>query len=252
MIKMGLLMTTETATTPSHGVDAGLPPMDMATARRWVLGLAAFAVVAAAGLLLPIGALGWRVLALVVLFHLGTVVLARRTGDELLWRSWCVLAPLSVLMVLPDWYLSAEVGSLNFPDTGAPFIGTVPLFMAGMWTIALLPLILVGFWVAGRGSGSMDANRVAVGAAAAGVAGLIMFWGAELVAPIIPLWEPVGVPMVAGVAAYVVLPEIVLSAAAFVVVATAGRVPTLATASLTALLPFTYTGMLATSYQFLG
>ena len=228
---------------PRDDIDA--PPPDPVVVRRWLLGFAVFAVVAVIGLLIPVGSLGWRVLGLVVFFHIGTVLLARRTGDELLWRSWCVLAPLSVLMVLPDWFLSAELGSLIFPDTGAPFIGTVPLFMAGMWTIALLPIVLVGSIVARRGG-------PVVGAVAAGGAGLVMFWGAELAAPLIPLWEPVGVTMVAGVAGYVVMPEIVLSAAAFLLVATAGRIPTIATAALTVLLPFTYTGMLATGYQFMS
>lgn len=213
--------------------------------RRWLVGFAAFAVIAVVGLAVPIGSLGWRILALVILFHVGTVVLARRTGDDLLWRSWCVLAPLSLLMVLPDWFLSAELARLNFPDTGAPFIGTVPLFMAGMWTIALLPPVLAGTVVAQR-------HGPAIGAAAAGGAGLVMFWAAELFAPLIPLWEPVGVAMVGGIATYVILPEIVLSASAYLLVASAGRIPRAATVWLTVLLPFTYTGMLATSYQFLG
>lgn len=213
--------------------------------RSWLVGFGAFALLAAMGLLVPIGDLGWRVLALVVIFHIGTVVIARRTGDVLLWRAWTVLAPMSVLMVFPDWFLSAELGSLFFPDTGGPFIGTVPLFMAGMWTIALLPLVLVGALVAQQ-------QGLAWGAGAAGLAGLVMFWGAELCAPAIPLWEPVGVTMFAGVAAYVLLPELVLSAAAFLIVATCGHIDRRATLLLTALLPFTYTGMLATSYQFLG
>ena len=234
--------------------------------RVWLGGLAAFAVIAAIGLAVPVGSLGWRILVLVVVFHVGLVTLARRTGDEYLWRAWTVLAPLSVVMVLPDWFLSAVLGTLEFPDTGGPFIGAVPLFMAGMWTIALIPVVFVGALVAQRAgtrsastptaSASVSADAVQrgllVGAAAAAVAGLLMFWAAELVAPSIPIWQPVDVASFAGVAAYVLLPEAVLSAAAFVLVTTAGRIPRAATAALVVLLPFTYTGMLATSYQFLG
>lgn len=224
--------------------------------RVWLVGFAAFAVIAGIGLAVPIGELGWRILVLVVVFHLGVVALARRGGDEYLWRTWTVLAPLSIVMVLPDWFLSAVLGTLEFPDTGGPFIGTVPLFMAGMWTIALMPVVLVGALVAQRASRSgapiSPMRGILVAAAAAAVAGLLMFWAAELIAPSIPIWQPVDVAMFAGVAAYVLLPEAVLSAATFTVVATSGRIPRAATASLVVLLPFTYTGMLATSYQFLG
>jgi hypothetical protein len=223
------------------------PLVDLPTtnSRLWAVGLTGFAVLAAVVLAISLGALGWRVLILVVVFHLGVVILARRTGDPLIWRAWAVLAPMSLLMVLPDWYLSAELGTLVFPDTGAPYIGTVPLFMAGMWTIALMPIVWVTTLVARR-------VGVAVGVGVAAVVGLVFFWAAELVAPSIPLWEPVGVVMFAGVALYVLLPEMVLSAAAFALVVTVGRIPALATAALLVLLPFTYTGMLVTSHQFLG
>lgn len=257
-----------TATT-SNRLGAQQPLSAFPNWRVWLLGLAGFALVAGVVLVLPIGALGWRILLLVLLFHFGLVMLAHRTGDEYLWRAWTVLAPLSVVMVLPDWFLSAVLGSLEFPDTGGPFIGTVPLFMAGMWTIALIPIVLVGALVEQRtgtaaesgGAATGDSRGMAVaavdrgllmGATAAAIAGLIFFWVAELVAPSIPIWQPVDVPLFAGVAAYVLLPEAILSAAAYVLVATAGRVPRAATAALVALLPFTYTGMLATSYQFLG
>lgn len=95
----------------------------------------AFAVVAILGLLLPAPAQGARDLILVIAQH-GAV--AGRTGDRSLWRAWTVLAPLSLMMVLPDWFLSDVLGILAFPCRGGPLIGTVPLAMAGMRTIALM------------------------------------------------------------------------------------------------------------------
>ena len=204
-----------------------------------------FAVAAAVGLLLPAPALGWRVLVMVVGYHVALVLQARLTRDQVLWRAWAVLAPFSVLMVLPDWFLAAELGVLVFPDTGGPFIGAVTLAMAGMWTIALMPVVLLAWTVTAR-------RTLAAGVVAAAVAGGLLFFGAELVAPRIPLWEPVGVTLVAGVARYVLPPEIVLSVAAYLLVVAAFRLPWSSVAFLTALLPFTYLGMLATSYQFLG
>jgi hypothetical protein len=171
---------------------------------------------------------------------------ATRAGtDPWLRRAWAVLAPLSVVMVLPDWFLSEVLGVLRFPDTGGPFLGTVPVAMAGMWTIALLPVVGIALAVGLR-------RGPAAGRWTAAGAGLLLFSAAERLAPALPLWEPVGVREVAGVAVYVVLPEVVLSVCAYALVAARGRLSGGETAALTVLLPFTYLGMLATSYQFLG
>jgi hypothetical protein len=182
----------------------------------------------------------------VIGFHLVLAVVATRAGtDPWLRRAWAVLAPLSVVMVLPDWFLSEVLGVLRFPDTGGPFLGTVPVAMSGMWTIALLPVVGIALAVGLR-------RGPAAGRWTAAGAGLLLFGAAERLAPALPLWEPVGVREVAGVAVYVLLPEVVLSVCAYALVAARGRLTGGETAALTVLLPFTYLGMLATSYQFLG
>ncbi len=213
--------------------------------RNWILFHAAFAVIAVAGLLLPAGSLGLRVLLLTVGYSVAILVLAVRAGDRVLLAFWSTLAPMSVLMVLPDWFLSAELGILVFPDTGAPFIGTMPLFMAFMWTIALLPVMLIG-WVVERSRGLTTALVTVV------VAGLVMFTLAEFAAPLIPLWNPQNVATVAGVAPYVLLPEVGLTIATYLLVRGASDRARLATAAGVVAVPFMYLGMLCTSYQFVG
>jgi hypothetical protein len=148
-------------------------------------------------------------------------------------------------MVLPDWFLSAELGSLQFADTGVPFLGTVPVYMAGMWVMALFPLVVLGAAVEQR-----HGARTALAAVAG--AGLVFFFAAEAMAPLVPLWEPVGVTMLGPVAAYVLAPEVVLSVAAWLLVRDAQRRPVSWTAAGVVALPFLYLGMLATSYQVLG
>jgi len=203
---------------------------------------AGFAAVAAAVLLLPAGALGLRVLSLVLAYNVAVVAVARVSADPLLWRMWAVLAPMSVLMILPDWFPSAVLGSIRFPDTGAPFLGTMPLFMAGMWTIALLPPSLLGRWVE-------DRHGTTAGFLAACVAGMTVFVGAEFLAPSLPLWAPVGVRQVAGVAVYVLLPELALCIATYALLRVRHRRwPTIGGIFA---VPFMYLGMLATSFQFL-
>jgi hypothetical protein len=206
---------------------------------------AVFGVVAAAVLALPLAGTGVEVLALVVGYQVAVVWLARTTRDTALWTAWTVLAPMSVLMVLPDWFLSEVLRSLDFPDTGAPFIGAVPVFMAGMWTIALIPVVMLGL-------GAEAARGAWAGFAAASGAGLVLFAAAEYLAPVIPLWQPVGVARVGEVATYVLLPEIGLCLAAYALVRGARSRSRWASAAGVVAVPFLYTGMLAVSYQFLA
>jgi len=225
-----------------------MPEPQTATDRGWGTWLtfhAAFAVLAVAVLMLPWPERGWQVLGLVVVYHVALVAVARWRRNATLWRAWTVLAPLSVVMLLPDWFLSEVLGVLSFPDQGGVYLGTVPLAMAGMWTIALMPVV-------GIGIAASDRAGAAAGLAAAGLAGGLLFLGAEAAAPLLGLWEPIGVQEVAGIAGYVLLPEVVLSICAYQLVAPAARLPRWTVAWLTLLLPFTYLGLLATSYQFLG
>jgi len=231
-------------TTTGDVLGPAAPLPGLARTRPAVLLLVGTAVVCVAVLALPAPALGWRVTALVIAFHLAVLVLAAR-WELPGWRSaWLVLAPVSVLMVLPDWFLSAVLGTLTFPDTGAPYLGTVPVFMAGMWTMALFPLVVLGAVVEERrGAGT--------GLLAVALAGFALFVVAEWLAPVVPLWEPVGVATVAGVAPYVLPAELVLSVAAWLLVRGSDR-PRVWTALGVLALPMLYLGLLATGYQVLG
>lgn len=222
-----------------------VPAPTVRQVRRWGLLLGSFAVACLVILALPVPSLGMQVLVLVVGFSVATVAVARHSGDDMLLRAWGILAAMSVLMVLPDWFLADVLGSIRFPDTGAPFIGAIPLFMAGMWTIALMPVVLAGLAATMRW-GLAASTLVAV------LVGGGILAAAERLAPGIPLWEARDVSVVAGVATYVVIPELVLCAAAFLLVRSSPVMPRWSVILCTVLLPFTYTGMLAVSYQFTG
>lgn len=168
----------------------------------------AFAGLAALTLALPLGAsTGWRVLALAVVYNLGLPALAVGRGHREAFALWGFLVPLSALQVFPDWFLADVLKILVFPDTGAPRLGAVPVFMAGLWTPALFPVL----YAAGRA-----AVRGWVGGAlmAAG-AGLALFAGAEAVLWAVPIWEAQNVHQTAHVAWYVLAPEVLLSVAAW-------------------------------------
>jgi hypothetical protein len=163
-----------------------------------------FTLAAVAAIIVPLGALGLRLSAVTVLYAalmLG-VGFTRQPGFLSILR---LVMPLSVFQVLPDWFLSAQLHVLDFADTGAPRVGTVPLFMAGLWTVPLFVAVLCAQQVAARrpeGSGL----PALVGAAVA----TALFVGSEATLWAVPIWEARGVAQVAHVALYIIAPEALL------------------------------------------
>jgi hypothetical protein len=165
----------------------------------------AFAAAAGAAYLLAPPQRGVAVLAVAAGYVAGLLLVARTRREWLGW--WVLLAPLSVLQVLPDWALVEIAGTLVFPDLGAPRIGdAVPLYMAGLWVPPLLAVLLLARGSAVRGA----------------VAAVLVFGVAELLAPALGLWEPRGARQVGATALYVLPAEAVLGAAV-VVAARAAR-----------------------------
>lgn len=142
--------------------------------------------------------LGLAVVALVIGYNLLLPLIARGSGHSHWFDLWWFLLPLSICQVVPDWVLSQLIGILSFPDHGAPRIGTVPVYMAGMWVIPLFWILLIA-----RGS-----------PAVAGLLALIVFAASEWAAPMFGLWRPQQVPTWHGIAHYLLLPEALLGAAA--------------------------------------
>lgn len=143
---------------------------------------------------------GWGVLATVAAYVVALLVVCRRTGNSDLFALGGFLVLVSVFQVLPDWVLADVVGTLRFPDRGGPRVDDViPLAMALMWVAPLFAAVAL--------SGGRP-GRAAVLAAA-------IFFGTELLAPTLGLWEPIGdTERVAGVALYVVPAEAALGWAA--------------------------------------
>lgn len=143
---------------------------------------------------------GWGVLACVVAYVAALLVVCRVTRQEELLALAAFLAVVSVFQVLPDWVLADLVGTLRFPDTGGPRVDDViPVAMAAMWVAPLFAAVALSGGRPGR---------------AALLSGLV-FLGAEVLAPTLGLWEPVGeTRRLLGVAVYVVPAEAALGWAA--------------------------------------
>ena len=199
-----------------------------------------FAVVAGLVILLPQPALGWRLLGLVVLYNVVLPLVGTARGHAEWVSLWAFLVPLSVFQVVPDAVLADVIGSIDFPDTGGPRLGSLPLAMAGMWTIPLWASLFAADRLA-RGSVRRGAAWAAV------IAGAVLV-GSEAVLWAVPIWQAVGVRTVGPVAVYVIVPEILLGAVtygAYVTTRHRARPARIAAAALVALV---YTGALVASY----
>ena len=164
---------------------------------------ALFVLVALAVLVLLPGGAGRQLLALVLAYHIALVTLAKAVDRPDWLALWSFLLPLSVLQVLPDWYLASAAGVLEFPDTGAPAIGPVPVFMAGLWVVPLFPIVYTAQWVCHR-RGAFPAL------ASAAVLSSVIFTLSEATLWQIPVWRAVGVAQTAHVAHYLLIPELAL------------------------------------------
>ncbi len=189
------------------------------------------AVLGTVALSLDAPARGWAVTATVVVYALGLAVVCRGTSWFPLVGFLCLV---STFQVLPDWILADVLGTLAFPDQGGPrFDDTVPVAMALMW---VAPLFL-----------ALAAADLRPGRAA--LVAFVVFAAAELLAPVVGLWEPTGeTTRLLGVAVYVPPAEAVLGwAAAVGHRATAGRAVAVKIAAAAAV-SVLYTGALVVSY----
>jgi hypothetical protein len=203
---------------------------------------AAFGAIAAAALAVPLPiATGWRVFALVAVYLVAMPVVARARGHATWWSLILFLWPMSVFMLLPDWFLSAVLGTLRFPDDGAPRLDTINLAMAGMWTV---PLFLSTY----AGHRAAQAVGSWAGPLVAGLVGVAILGGAELAAPTLGLWSPHGVREWSGVALYVVVPEWILAVTTYQTWQRTRSTSWLHRAHWGLLLALTYLGALCVSY----
>lgn len=170
--------------------------LDAAALRGLLLVHAALLVGGGVALSLPVPVQGWGILVVVVAYAVALPLVCRAVGRA----DWAALAiflvPVSVFQVLPDWVLADLVGTLAFPDRGGPRVDDViPLAMAAMWIAPLFLAVVLAGLRPGRSA----------------LAALAVFAGAELLAPVVGLWEPTGATTrVLGVALYVLPAEAAL------------------------------------------
>jgi len=171
-----------------------------------------FAILAAVTLLIPLptATISGKMLVLVILYN-GLVVVEfnHKAYDD--WKSiWVFVFILSLLMVFPDWYLAETLGALQFPVDGFPMIGgSIPLYMAGLWSIPFFVITFLGKEVESRKS-------VGLAYVVVSIFSILIFVIAELTLVNLPAWSATVIGMTGNLAWYIVVPELFLGLSTFI------------------------------------
>jgi hypothetical protein len=153
-------------------------------------------------------AIGHRLLFLVIVYNIAVPAWGILRKNKQWTSLWLFTFILSLFQVFPDWFLSAQLNVLVFPEDGCFKIGTVSGYMAGLWTIPLFIIIFVGEQVNKRLSAPAAYFSVAA-------ASLLLFGGSEAFLWLLPSWYAQNVTMFGHIALYILIPEIILGMSAY-------------------------------------
>jgi hypothetical protein len=153
-------------------------------------------------------AIGHRLLFLVIVYNLAMPAWGVFRKDKDWTNLWLFAFILSMFQVFPDWFLSAQLNILVFPEDGCFKFGTVSGYMAGLWTIPLFIIIFIGERLNERSSQLAAYASVAA-------ASVIIFGGSEATLWLLPSWYAQNVYMIGHIAVYILIPEIVLGTSAY-------------------------------------
>lgn len=167
-----------------------------------------FAVICAGVLMLPL-ARGIQFGILVLLYNITLPLLALKFQQRSWLRIWLFVLPLSIFQVFPDWFLSAQLKTLMFPDDGLFKIGTVSAYMALLWVI---PLFIIVY--------TSEKIRIHIGQWAsypgAGIMGVLIFGTSEATLWQLGSWYAQNVKMLGHIALYVIPAEFILSTLTYI------------------------------------
>ena len=170
-----------------------------------------FAILAAITLLFPFpGVLvDGKLLILVILYNALIIVGFYTKGHEE-WKSiWLFSFILSLFIVFPDWYLAETLGALVFPPGGLPMIGgSIPLYMAGLWSIPFFIILFIGKEIQKRKSLEMTYGIVSILA-------VLIFVSSEVTLVTLPSWSATVAGMTGNLAWYIIMPELFLGLTLF-------------------------------------
>ena len=169
-----------------------------------------FTVLCFAILILPIPfAIGIKLFILVASYNL-LVLLVGLFKKYTEWVKLFVFVFLiSLFQIWPDWFLSAQLNILVFPEDGLFKIGTVSGYMAGLWAIPLFLICFIGLKIKEKHSHTKTFIVV-------GLISLTIFGISEQSLWMLQSWYPQNVTLIFDhLAVYIIIPEVLLGLTTF-------------------------------------
>ena len=161
-------------------------------------------------LLIPIPiAIGIKLFILVASYNLLILLvgLFRKYNEWI--KLWVFVFLISLFQIWPDWFLSAQLNILVFPDDGLFKIGTVSGYMAGLWAIPLFLICFIGLKLQEKYSHCKTLIAV-------GLISLTIFGFSEQSMWMLQSWYPQNVTLIFDhLAVYIIIPEIILGLSTF-------------------------------------
>ena len=153
--------------------------------------------------------IGIKLFFLVLMYNIIVPLVALLRKYELWLDLWVFAFILSILQIFPDWFLSAQLGVLVFPEDGFVKIGTVSAYMAGLWTIPLFIIVFLGLRINIRYKSKLLTYSVV------GITTLLIFGLSEQTLWILPSWNAQNVQKIGFMAIYIIIPELILGLSTF-------------------------------------
>jgi len=124
-------------------------------------------------------------------------------------KLWVFVFLISLFQIWPDWFLSAQLNILVFPEDGLFKIGTVSGYMAGLWAIPLFLLCFIGLKL--QENFSRFTALIVVG-----LISLSIFVFSEQTMWMLQSWYPQNVTLLFDhLAVYIIIPEVILGLSTF-------------------------------------
>ena len=167
-----------------------------------------FSIICGIVLFLPGIPIGIKLFILVIIYNIMVPLIG-------IWRKytewinlWVFSFILSMLQLFPDWFLSAQLNVLVFPEDGLFKIGTVSGYMLFLWAIPFFIILFIGYRVSENASERSTYIIVAL-------ISLLIFGVSEMTMWTIGSWYAQNVTLVGHTAIYIIIPEVILGISAY-------------------------------------
>ena len=183
---------------------------DLLTEMEWdfIIVHIAFSIICGIVLFIPGIQVGIKLFILVIIYNVMVPLVGiwRKNPDWL--NIWLFSFILSMLQIWPDWFLSAQLNILVFPEDGLFKIGTVSGYMLFLWAIPFFIILFIGNIIYERKSPQLTYIMVAA-------LSLLIFGISEMTLWMIGSWYAQNATMVGHAALYIFIPEVILGSSTY-------------------------------------